>query len=269
MCLIIAAWHAHPDYPLVVAANRDEHFERPTAGVHWWDDEPSVLAGRDLVAHGTWMGITRTGRFAALTNYRNPAMRRDQAPSRGLLVRDSLAGIARTQSVLTHTASVAQHYADFNLFVSDGTSLGIYESAANRTRMLDAGVYALSNHLLDTPWPKVELARERFEAALADPLAEDAFLALMRDDRPAPDHRLPATGVSLEWERLLSPVFVRAPGYGTRSSTLLWIRKDGAARVREWTWNANAEQTGETTQEFQLTAPHRENAAADSDSGKV
>lgn len=255
MCLILAAWHAHPDYPLVVAANRDEHFARPTAAAQWWEDEPKILAGRDLAARGTWLGITRDGRFAALTNYRNPALRRAQAPSRGLLVRDALAGIAPTLKVLGHVASVAQHYADFNLLVSDGRSLGIHESAARRTRRLAPGIHALSNHLLDTPWPKVEVARDRFRAALEGSLADDDFLALLRDDAPAPDDRLPSTGVSLEWERLLSPVFVRAPGYGTRSSTLLTVRRDGAARLREWTWNEDAELAGDITHAFRVTLP--------------
>lgn len=253
MCLIVVGWHAHPDYPLIVAANRDEHFSRPTAAAHWWEDEPKILAGRDLTAMGTWLGVTRDGRFAALTNYRNPALQRAHGPSRGLLVRDALAGIAQTRTVLGHVSSVAAHYTDFNLFVSDGRTLGIHESAAARTRLLDAGVHALSNHLLDTPWPKVELARERFEAALAAPEEDAAFLDLLRDDQPPPDHKLPATGVSLEWERLLSPVFVRAPGYGTRCSTLLRIARDGSATLREWTWNEDAEAVGEVHLAFQVT----------------
>lgn len=258
MCLIIAAWHAHPDYPLVVAANRDEHFNRPTAAAHWWEDEPIILAGRDLSAMGTWLGIARDGRFAALTNYRDPTLKRTHAPSRGLLVRDALVSIAPTRKVLEHVASVASHYADFNLLVSDSRLLGIHESAASRTRVLGAGVHALSNHLLDTPWPKVEVARERFTAALEGGMADDDFLALLRDDAPAPDHKLPATGISLEWERMLSPVFVRAPGYGTRSSTLLMVRRDGAARLREWTWNEDAELAGEARHSFQVTLPRQD-----------
>jgi uncharacterized protein with NRDE domain len=255
MCLIVVGWHAHPDYPLIVAANRDEHFTRPTAAAHWWQDEPRILAGRDLAAMGTWLGITRDGRFAALTNYRNPAVRREHGPSRGRLVSDALAGFAPTQAELDHIAHAAPHYPDFNLFFSDGRNLGIHESAASRTRLLDAGVYALSNHLLDTPWPKVELARERFEAALAGPLHDDPLLQLLRDDQPAPDQRLPSTGLSQEWERLMSPVFVRAPGYGTRCSTLLFVRGDGAARLREWTWSEQAESAGEVEYEFHVALP--------------
>lgn len=258
MCLIVIGWHAHPDYPLIVAANRDEHFTRPTAPAHRWADEPKVLAGRDLLSHGTWLGATRDGRFAALTNYRNPAVQRAHSPSRGLLVSEALTGIAQTQQVLAHVASVAPHYTDFNLFVSDGRSLGIHESAAGRSRILEPGVYALSNHLLDTPWPKVEIARQRFVAALSGPQTDDAFLDLLLDRQPAPDHNLPATGLSLEWERLMSPVFVRAPGYGTRSSTLLFVRHDGAARLRELTWNEEAELAGEVNHDFHMSLPPRD-----------
>lgn len=257
MCLIVIGWHAHPDYPLIVAANRDEHFARPTAAAQWWEDEPKLLAGRDLVSLGTWLGVTRDGRFAALTNYRNPAVQRAHGPSRGTLVSEALTSIAQTQNVLGHVSSVAPHYTDFNLFVSDGRSLGIHESAAGRSRMLEPGVYALSNHLLDTPWPKVEMARQRFIAALGGPQTDDAFLDLLLDDQPAPDQKLPSTGLSLEWERLMSPVFVRAPGYGTRSSTLLFVRRDGAARLSEWTWDENAEAAGEVHHEFDLTLPRQ------------
>lgn len=252
MCLIIAAWHAHPDYPLVVAANRDEHFARPTAPAHWWPDEPNILAGRDLTARGTWLGITHDGRFAALTNYRDPQLRREHAPSRGALVRDCLVSLAPARAALANVSAASQHYAAFNLFIGDGRSLGIHESAAGRTRMLDPGIHALSNHLLDTPWPKVTLARERFERALETPLSDEAFLALLRDDQPAADVDLPVTGVGIEWERMLSPVFVRAPGYGTRSSTLLIVRADGEARMREWTWAEDATLASEVDHSFRV-----------------
>lgn len=255
MCLIVAAWRAHPEYPLIVAANRDEQFARPAAAAHWWPDVPHVLAGRDLVANGTWLGITRTGRFAALTNYRDPARKRDNAPSRGQLVRDGLTGSQAAAHVLQQVAKLAPQYADFNFFFSDGKEFGIHESAAKRTRLLGPGVHALSNHLLGTPWPKVELARRRFEAALAMPLTDETFLALLRDDTPATDDCLPSTGVSLEWERWLSPVFVRAPGYGTRCSTLLQVRADGNSRLREWTWDENAQAVGDVEHHFHIKPP--------------
>lgn len=267
MCLIVAAWQAHPEYPLIVAANRDEFFARPSQAAHWWagdgneagaPHESDILAGRDLTAGGTWLGLTRKGRFAALTNYRDPA-RQDgqhgQRHSRGLLVRDALSSAEPTAQLLQQIAANASRYADFNLLFSDGQQLGIHESATGRTRLLSAGVHALSNHLLGTPWPKLELARQRFEAAIAAPLADEQFLALLRDDATAPDEALPNTGVGLEWERRLSSVFVRAPGYGTRCSTLLLIGQDGLARLREWSWDEQARPMGEVEYRFRLEPP--------------
>jgi uncharacterized protein with NRDE domain len=253
MCLIVLAWQAHPDYPLIVAANRDEHFSRPTATAHWWPDAPHILAGRDLVAQGTWLGITRGGRFAALTNYRDPRLRRDEAPSRGTLVRECLdAGepVARTMETI---ATRSEQFAPFNLLAADSDSLALHESATGMTRRLDAGIHALSNHLLDTPWPKLRLARQRFEAALNAAERDDAFLQLLRDDHPAEDRELPDTGVGLEWERWLSPVFVRAPGYGTRSSTLLRVRIDGSVSFVDWSWDERGDLAGEVRHDFQST----------------
>tara|TARA_R110002049_G_scaffold157266_4_gene322303 strand:+ start:688 stop:1449 length:762 start_codon:yes stop_codon:yes gene_type:complete len=252
MCLIIAAWNAHRDYPLIVAANRDEHFARPTAAAHWWPDAPHLLAGRDLVARGTWLGITCDGRFAALTNYRDPHLRRDDAPSRGLLVRECLESTVSVGETLEGIAARSPGYAPFNLLAADAHGLGIHESASGTTRMLEPGIHALSNHLLGTPWPKLRQAKTRFETALQAPEREDAFLRLLRDDTPAPDEELPETGVGVEWERLLSPVFVRAPGYGTRSSTLLRMRADATVDFIEWSWDAAGEPVGEVRERFAL-----------------
>lgn len=252
MCLIVSAWHAHPDYPLIVAANRDEHFPRPTAPAHWWPDTPEVFAGRDLVACGTWLGITRGGRFAALTNYRDPRLRRADAPSRGLLVRECLESDMPAGETLQDLAARSPDYAPFNLLAADADSFGIHESANGATRVLEPGIHALSNHLLGTPWPKLRQAKARFEAALRAPECEDDFLRLLRDDTPAPDKDLPETGVGMEWERLLSPVFVRAPGYGTRSSTLLRMRADGTVDFIEWSWDAAGNLAGEVRERFAL-----------------
>jgi len=252
MCLIVVAWQAHPDYPLVVAANRDEFLARPAVPAHWWCDAPRLLAGRDLEAGGTWLGVTRDGRFAALTNYRDPSQRRPGAPSRGALVREALAGTDDAIATLQAIAHVSGDYAGFNLLVGDGTRLAIHESTTGAVRELEPGVYGLSNHLLDTPWPKVRRARERFTAALAQLPGDDALLALLRDDSPAPDHHLPATGVSPEWERWLSSAFIRAPGYGTRCSTVLSVRRDGAVALREWSWDERGELASEVLHRFRI-----------------
>ena len=253
MCLIVFAWHIHPEYPLIVAANRDEFFTRPTQPAHWWHDEPDLLGGRDLTAGGTWMGITRNGRFAALTNYRAPRQEPQGAPSRGLLVRTALTATVDTLTTLEETAQDSYRYASFNLIVSDGRSLGIHESASNTTRLLPPGIYGLSNHLLDSPWPKIVQARERFTAALPGLPDTDPFLALLRDTTVADDSMLPATGVLVEWERLLSPAFIRAPGYGTRSSTLLTQTHTGRITFHEWNWDEQAVLSSEVIHHFPLT----------------
>ncbi|NMG44247.1 hypothetical protein GPA22_10965 [Aromatoleum toluvorans] len=254
MCLIVVGWQAHPDYPLVVAANRDEFLARPAVPAHWWTDAPDLLAGRDLEAGGTWMGVGRNGRFAALTNYRDPTLHRPGAPSRGTLVRDCLTGSDDATACLRAVAEVSAQYAAFNLLVSDGRQLGIHESTTGSVRLLEPGIYGLSNHVLDTPWPKVKRARERFAVALGRLPDADAFLELLRDDEPAPDHHLPETGVSEEWERWLSPAFIRAPGYGTRCSTLILQDQGGNVTFREWTWNDRGECASEVVHRFVVAA---------------
>lgn len=254
MCLIMLGWHVHPDYRLVVAANRDEFRARPASPAHWWTDAPHLLAGRDLEAGGTWMGVTRTGRFAALTNYRDPSGHRPGAPSRGMLVRDCLAGHDDTADTLARLARVSGQYVGFNMFVSDGNTLGIHESTTQRVSLLQPGVYGLSNHVLDTDWPKVSRARRRFIAALSALPDTTPLLALLRDTTPAPDHALPQTGVSLAWERLLSSIFIAAPDYGTRCSSLILVGHDGHTQLLEWTWDEDGAPLSEVAHRF---AHHR------------
>ena len=256
MCLILIAWRADPDHPCVVAANRDEFHARPAAVAEWWPDRPRILAGRDLEAGGTWLGITRSGRFAALTNYRDPerrAQKRDVTPpSRGALVTSVLESNASVAEGLAHLREVGANYNGFNLIFSDGERLGIYESVPGTGRELGPGIYGLSNHLLDTPWPKVQYAKSRMEQALLDMADTAPLLALLRDDRPAPDDQLPRTGVGLEWERLLSSAFIRAPDYGTRCSTIIRIDVGGRAYFDEWTWNSAGADIGRTSLQFEL-----------------
>ncbi|MBN8441800.1 MAG: NRDE family protein [Thauera sp.] len=252
MCLIALAWRTHPDFPLVVVANRDEYLDRPAVPAHWWQDANDLLAGRDLEAGGTWMGVTRSGRFAALTNYRDPSRRHTAAPSRGKLVRDALESRRDTASTLHDIAADSTRYAGFNLLVSDGDALGIHESTTGAVRLLEPGIYGLSNHLLDTPWPKLARARSRLAELLPALPDEDGVLALLRDDTLVADHELPQTGVSLEWERQLSPAFIRAPGYGTRCSSLILARADGRIRFHEWTWDADGELRSEVSHHFRL-----------------
>jgi uncharacterized protein with NRDE domain len=257
MCLILIAWRADPKHPCVVAANRDELHARPAVRAGWWPDHPQILAGRDLEAGGTWLGLTRTGRFAALTNFRDPQGRHAAAPgaalpSRGALVTSLLESGASVADSLAYLGKVGASYKGFNVIFSDGERLGIFESALGRGRELEPGIYGLSNHLLDTPWPKVQNAKSRLQRALLDATDTGPLLALLRDDRPAPDENLPRTGVSLEWERLLSSAFVRSADYGTRCSTIIRIAREGRAYFREWTWNSEGADNGEISLQFEL-----------------
>jgi uncharacterized protein with NRDE domain len=261
MCLVLVVWRVHPLYSCLVAANRDEFHARPAAQAGWWPHRPQILAGRDLEAGGTWLGLTRSGRFAALTNYRDPEQRRAKAPSRGTLVTSMLESGAGVAESLEYLRGVGADYNGFNLIFSDGERLGIYESMLGRGRELGPGIYGLSNHLLDTPWPKVQNAKGRLTAALEE-TGPDPLLSLLRDDRPAPDAQLPRTGVSLEWERLLSSAFVRAPDYGTRCSTIIRIEAHGRAYFDEWSWNSVGADAGRISLQFELERHYVQAGAA-------
>ncbi|PKO83970.1 MAG: hypothetical protein CVU17_05100 [Betaproteobacteria bacterium HGW-Betaproteobacteria-11] len=238
MCLILIAWQCQPTHPLLVAANRDEFFVRPTAPAAFWPDAPQILAGRDLEAGGSWLGITRGGRFAALTNFRDPAQQRPGAASRGLLV----AGFLRsTQQPEDYLAAIdGRRYNGYNLLLGDGESLWWASNVSGERRLLPPGIYGLSNHLLDTPWPKVGAGKTALSRALAALPDEAPLFALLHDDRVHPDPLLPATGVPLEWERLLSAAFVKSDDYGTRSSTVITRRGDGWLTFDEQTWGPGA-----------------------------
>ena len=238
MCLILFAYRYQPNYPLLVAANRDEFYERPTAPVAIWNDAPQVAGGRDLQAGGTWFGITRTGRFAALTNYRDPSRLIPNAPSRGRLTSDYLQGDEPARRYLERLSRRAGDYNGFNLLVGDSEGLFYYANYSGKPRVLEPGVYGLSNHFLDTPWPKVRRGVESLRQLLArkaDPEPDD-LLALLTDRAIAPDDELPQTGIPLEWERWLSPLFITAPGYGTRASSVLRADSVGNALLVEVTW---------------------------------
>lgn len=259
VCLIVLAWEASPRTRLAVAANRDEFFARRAAPAAWWGDAPGVLAGRDLEAGGTWMGVTRAGRFAALTNFRDAsAPKKDGAPSRGVLVADFLRGGAAAAEYVAAVQSGAGRYQGFNLLVSDGTELWSFSNVEGEPVRLGPGVWGLSNHLLETPWPKVTTARSRLEAALGATDGEESLerplLDLLEDRTAAPDGALPATGLPLDWERALSAAFVELPGYGTRASTALVLGTDGAARFTERSFGKGGTPLGEVREVFEVDA---------------
>lgn len=236
MCLIVVGWRAHPDFPLVVAANRDEFYARPTAPAGHWLDHSQIVGGRDLEAGGTWLGVTDTGRFAAVTNVREPGSPKGSR-SRGKLTRNFLLGEESAGDYLAGIEGPA--YSGFNLLVSDGNGLWYGSNRDGVPRELPPGIYGLSNHLLDTPWPKLVAARERFSAALHALPAVEGLFDILADDGIVADDFLPRTGVPLEWERRLSAIFVRSADYGTRASTVLTRNARGVIRVEERSFGPN------------------------------
>jgi uncharacterized protein with NRDE domain len=235
MCLIAIAWHARADRPLVVAANRDEWRDRAAEPAQWWIDRPEVLAGRDLKAGGTWLGISRSGRFAAVTNFRDPSDRRSTARSRGELVADFLAGHEAPGDYVERIARRAHEYNAFNLLVADSLTLWYFGSREGPPRPVAPGVHALSNHVLDEPWPKVTHARRAMEAAIRSADPAPALFEMLSHATPAADEHLPRTGVPLDWERRLSPALITGEDYGTRNSTVVVADAQGPATLEEWT----------------------------------
>jgi len=252
VCLIALAWKVRGHLPLVVAANRDEWRERPARPAHWWTDRPAILAGRDLQAGGTWMGVTREGRFAAVTNFRDPSDKRSTARSRGELVTDFLAGTESAARFLSNLSARDHEYNGFNLLVGDGVSLLYYGSREGHVRSLAPGVYGLSNHLLDEPWPKVTLARREMQAAIEEPDPAPRLFEMLSSTGVAPDVQLPHTGVGPDWERRLSAALITGADYGTRCSTVLAIDPDGTTTFEERTRDAQGAVVSTARHEFAL-----------------
>lgn len=252
MCLILFAHRVHPAYRFVLAANRDEWFRRPTAPAGFWADAPEVFAGRDLEQQGTWLGVTRSGRFAALTNYRDPAVNRPDAPSRGALVSAFLRSQVPPLAYLEQLHGESARYNGFSLLAGDRDTLGYFSNREGEIRELVPGLYGLSNSLLDVAWPKVEIGKSRLAAVLdAGPDAE-RLLALLDDTGPASDRHLPSTGVSLEWERRLSSLRIVADGYGTRSSTALLVGADGEVSFVERSFDPAGGESGIVRGRFRI-----------------
>ena len=235
MCLILIAHGAHPEFPLVVAANRDEYYQRPTARAAFWQDQPHILAGRDMECMGTWLGVTRDGRFAALTNFRELRERKTDAPSRGQLVSDFLVSDREPREYLEEVGMRAQRYNGFNLLAGDTEGVFCYSNRESTVHRLAPGIHGLSNHLLNTPWPKVVRGKRRLQQALALGPDADALLDLLHDREPAQESELPDTGIGAERERMLSPALIVSPLYGTRSSTALLFSADDSVSFTERT----------------------------------
>lgn len=266
MCLLVFSLRTNAEYPFIFAGNRDEFHSRPAEPARFWPDAPDLLAGRDLQAGGTWLGVTRTGRFATVTNYREPGERRPDARSRGELVVDYLKGSASAEEFLVSLQERAQEYSGFNLILGTPEALyyfsnrGADESGdasrlgtAGSIHLLDDGVYGLSNDQLDTPWPKVRRAKSLFHGAIGEHGANpEALLGVLTDPRRADDESLPSTGVSLEWERALSSIFIEGEEYGTRASTVITIDRNERVTFVERSTGPGGQSLGLERYQFQI-----------------
>jgi uncharacterized protein with NRDE domain len=280
MCLILFAWGSHPDYALVVAANRDEFYERPSIPLNWWPDSPNILAGKDAAdvigSSGTWMGLSTAGKFSALTNIRAPSEKNSVLRTRGELTTHFLQSDLSPQEYIQEKSRKFQQYNGFNLLIGDFSQAGTssLQWLSNRvlvdgqiknmqrltSKSLPAGVYGLSNAMLDTPWPKVT----HRVSAFAQTLAMDSgkldkvgrYLDILNHEEIALDDQLPATGVSLDWERTLSAAFIKTENYGTRASSVLRIRNDGHFQFTEKIFNQYGV-AGEVTEEGKLISQSR------------
>lgn len=237
MCLIVFAYECHPRYRLLLAANRDEYYDRPSAPADYWPENQEVMAGRDLLKGGTWLGLTKTGRLAALTNYRDPSRHRPEARSRGELVSDFLLGTFSPEAYLSEIKIKSRLYNGFALLTGDNSSLWYYSNMERKAQQVKPGIHGLSNHLLDTPWFKVRKAKRGLSALLNNDLMDPAWLfSLLAAEAAPPDTDLPHTGVGLDWERILSPIFIQSPAYGTRSSSVLLIEHNNNVYFAERTF---------------------------------
>ena len=238
MCLIFISLNNHPDYKLIVAANRDEFYPRKTEAAHFWQDYPFILGGRDLEAQGTWMGITKTGRISFLTNYRDPNNINPHAPSRGKLVSDYLQTDISPSQYLKQIEPSSKLYNGFNLIVGTASELHYLSNYKAGIDHLTSGFFGLSNQLLDTPWPKVVRGKRLLEIELRNShLNIERVLNLLQDESRASDDQLPDTGIGIERERALSSMFIKTPNYGTRCSTVGAIDRNNQVEFVERVYN--------------------------------
>lgn len=232
MCTILFSWKSTDNEPLILLANRDEFYQRPTKTAHWWKDYPNILGGRDLQAGGTWMGINKNGRIAAITNYRKFPLD-SYATSRGDLVKRFLTGAESQDSFMNFLLEKGNEYDGFNLLFGNPDQINYFSNRGNH-QQLKPGLYGLSNHLLDTPWPKVANGKKKFQEILENGFQDkEHYFELLSDESRAKDDDLPVTGIGLEKERMLSSIFIKSPNYGTRLSTVLRIDKSGLVDFHE------------------------------------
>ncbi|MFC3038758.1 NRDE family protein [Virgibacillus xinjiangensis] len=253
MCLINFHFQEHPVYPLIVAANRDEFYDRPTKPAHFWEDEPNILAGRDLEQMGTWLGITKDGRFAALTNYRNPEHMKAGSISRGEIVKQYLSGNATPEEYIQRLQRNRDKYTGFNLIAGNKDKLLHYNNVYDDITEVGPGTHGLSNDTLNTPWPKVGKGKTALQEYVDshETMQPDALFSIISDAERAPKEQLPDTGVGMEMEKRLSPLFIQLPDYGTRSSSVLLIDHSNNVTFIERSFQ-EGQPTGERRFDFQI-----------------
>jgi uncharacterized protein with NRDE domain len=253
MCLILFSYQKHPYYQLVLAANRDEFYSRPTAPLGFRDEARQILSGRDLMHNGTWLGMTKTGRLAAITNFRDPATTVENAPSRGHLVSDFLISDEPSKDYLEKIKSTRKQYNGFNIIVGDFAGLYYYSNRENIIQAISPGVHGLSNKFLDTPWPKIEKGKAYLNEIIDanDKINPEDLFSILKDHAYPPFQMLPNTGVGPCWEKVLSPLFISSKNYGTRSSSIILMEKTGKTTFLERTFVAgDSGPEEENTREF-------------------
>jgi uncharacterized protein with NRDE domain len=234
MCLIFLSVQDHPHYNLIVAANRDEFYQRKTASADYWKDHPEILGGRDLEALGTWLAMNKNGRIAMVTNYRDIKNIKPIAPSRGALVTDYLLETSSPENYLNRIAEKDKEYNGYNLIVGSAEELWYHSNYKSGVDKLSSGLHGLSNHLLNTHWPKVERGLTKMKEILKEKtISPGQLFEVLLDDVIAADDKLPDTGIGLERERALSSMFIKSPGYGTRCSTVVLIDKANNVQFSE------------------------------------
>lgn len=254
MCILFVAVKQHKDYPLIIAANRDEFFERDTAESHFWPEYPNILAGRDLRAGGTWMGINKQGYIASLTNIRAPHTNKADATSRGELVSHFLQAPAENSNYQQNLIAAKENYNGYNLLFGRWNHLSVYNNHTNKLDQLTSGFYGLSNADLNSPWPKINKGVSKLEQYCQNDksITTDKLFELLLDKTKARDHQLPTTGAPIEWERRLSSIFIQGQEYGTRTSTILTIDKNQQVNWHERTYNKQAECSSQQSFNFSI-----------------
>ncbi|MEM0912823.1 MAG: NRDE family protein [Pseudomonadota bacterium] len=254
MCILFIAIEQHKDYPLIIAANRDEFHQRPTLASHVWESASHILAGKDELANGTWMGINKFGHIAAITNIRAPGREVENAISRGGLVTDFLDHQPLPQNYHQQIKSSRQRYNGYNLLFGQLTELSVYNNFEDDLQRLTPGVYGLSNAMLNTPWPKLDAGKAELAKYCQQdrPIDFDQLFSLLKNKQPAQDELLPKTGVPIEWEKKLSSIFIQSPEYGTRSSTLLLINNQQHVYWQERTFNATSDEINRVEHTFAI-----------------